>query len=191
MVRLELRPVLSTIILYASLDLLFTIVSVYTCPAGSLVGVFRSADLIPLHLLALAAGGLALALLSLLVYRRFDLDQLILIPSVVILTDLDHLPSALGIEQPVRPAHSLIFVAVVFILVATVIRRPDLSFAVMAGFFAHLSVDTGLFPPYSPVTFDYYVLGNYQYAFVALALASTLMAGYLGRQRSTRVNPVA
>src|SRR5271155_4335020 len=107
MVRLELRPVLFTIILYGALDLLFTVVSVYTRPAGSLVGLFRSADLIPLHLLALAAGGVALALVSMLVYRRFDLDLLILIPSVVILTDLDHLPSALGIDQPIRPAHSL------------------------------------------------------------------------------------
>jgi hypothetical protein len=183
--RQDLRPVLLTIILYATLDLLFTWVSLYTRPPGSLIGLFRSADTIPSHLLLLAAGGVALGLISTLVFRRFDLGLLVLIPSVVVLTDLDHLPSALGIVQPIRPAHSFIFIALAFILVATVIRRPDLSFAVMSGFFAHLGVDTGLFPPLSPFSFDYYTLGNYQAEFLALALVSALTAGYLGKRRAT------
>ena len=186
--RSELRPVLLTIVLYASLDLLVTLISLYTRPPGSLVGVFRSLDTIPLHLFFLALGGVALSLLSVLVFRRFDLGLIVLIPSVVILTDLDHLPSALGIDQPIRPTHSFIFIAVAFVLVATVIRRLDLSFAVMSGFFAHLTVDTGLFPPLSPVSFTYYSLGEYQPVFIALAVSSALVAGYLGKRRTITVN---
>jgi len=185
--RSELRPVLLTVVLYASLDLLVTFISLYTQPKGGLVGVFRSADTIPLHLFFLALGGVALGLLSILVFRRFDLGLVVLIPSIVILTDLDHLPSALGIDQPIRPTHSLVFIAVAFVLVATVIRRPDLSFAVMSGFFAHLAVDTGLFPPFSPISFNYYTLGDYQPAFIALALSSALVAGYLGKRRTITV----
>jgi hypothetical protein len=185
--RSELRPVFLTIVLYASLNLLVTLISLYTRPQGSLVGVFRSADTIPLHLVFLAIGGVALGLLSVLVFRRFDLGLVVLIPSVVVLTDLDHLPSALGIDQPIRPTHSLIFIAVAFVLVATVIRRLDLSFAVMSGFFVHLSVDTGLFPPFSPISFNYYVLGDYQLIFIVLALSSALVAGYLGKRRMITV----
>jgi hypothetical protein len=185
--RSGLRPFLFTVVLYASLELLVTLISLYTRPQGSLVGVFRSADTIPLHLLYLFLGGVALGLLYVLVFRRFDLGLVLLIPTIVVLTDLDHLPSALGIDQPIRPTHSLIFVAVAFVLVATVIRRLDLSFAVMSGFFAHLAVDTGLFPPFSPVSFNYYTLGDYQPAFIALALSSALVAGYLGKRRTITV----
>ncbi|MDA4114488.1 MAG: hypothetical protein OK474_10625 [Thaumarchaeota archaeon] len=185
--RSELRPVLLAVVLYGSLELLVTLISLYTRPPGSLVGVFRSVDTIPSHLFLLALGGVALGLLSGLAFRRLDLGLVLLILSVVVLTDLDHLPSALGIDQPIRPTHSLIFIAVAFVLVATVIRRLDLSFAVMSGFFAHLAVDTGLFPPFSPVSFNYYSLGNYQLVLIALALSSALAAGYLSKRRTITV----
>jgi hypothetical protein len=185
--RSELRPVLLTIVLYASLDLLVTLISLYVRPPGSLVGVFRPVSLIPLHVFYLALGGVALSLIAGITYRRLDLGLVILIPSIVVLTDLDHLPSALGMVQPIRPTHSLVFVAVAFVLVATVIRRLDLSFAVMSGFFAHLTVDTGLFPPLSPISFDYYNLGDYQPVFIALAVSSALVAGYLGGRRTITV----
>ena len=184
MVKSDLRPVLLTAVLYAALVLVFTIISLYTRPAGSLIGLFRSTDTIPSHLLLLAAGGLALGLLPSLILRRVDLGLVILIPSIVVLTDLDHLPSALGIDQPVRPAPSFIFIALAVILVAPVIKRPDLSFAVMSGFFAHLGVDTGIFPPFSPVSFDYYKLADFQVAFLGVALVSALIAGYLAKGRT-------
>ena len=180
----NLRPVLLTILLYASLALVFTGVSMVTRPPGSLVGVLRPLGEIPSHVLLLAAGGVALGLLATLGLRRFDLWLWVLIPSIVVLTDLDHLPSALGLVQPVRPVHSLVFLAVAFVLVATIIRRPDLAFAVMSGFFAHLGVDTGIFPPFSPLSFAYYELAGYQLEFLLLASASALVAGLLGRRRT-------
>jgi len=178
----ELRPVIATIALYAVLMLLFTLISLYVSPASSQTGTFRALTAIPPHLLELAGGGAVLDLLVYAISRRLDL--VILIPTVVVLTDLDHLPSALGLVQPIRPAHSVIFIVTAFILVATIIKRLDLSFAVMSGFFIHLTIDTGQFPPFSPFSFDYYELGSYMVVFALLAVASTLFAGYYAKNRS-------
>jgi hypothetical protein len=177
-------PVFQTIALYVSLVLIFTVISIYSSPQASETGTFRALSAIPPHVLALVAGGTVLGLLAFAIFRRLDL--VLLIPSVVVLTDLDHLPSALGIAQPIRPAHSIVFIVTAFVLVATIIRRLDLSFAVMSGFFIHLSIDTGQFPPFSPLSFNYYTLGNYQTVFVGLALASGLLAGYLGKRMSSK-----
>jgi len=178
------RPVILTIILYAVLALVFTAVSMVSRPSGTLVGVLRPLDEIPAHVFLLAAGGLALGFLASLGLRRFDIWLVILIPSVVVLTDLDHLPSALGLVQAVRPVHSFVFLAVSFVAVAMIIRRLDLSVAVMSGFFAHLGVDTGIFPPLSPLSFSYYHLGPFQVEFLAAASACALAAGLLGRRRT-------
>ena len=102
------------------------------------------------------------------------------------MVDLDHLPVALGIAQPIRPAHSLVFLATAVVLMATIIKRPSLSFAVMSGFFAHLGIDSGVFPAFSPINFTYYPLADYSWAFLALAVASSLGAGYYSRKESTR-----
>jgi hypothetical protein len=183
--RYPLTAVFQTIVLYASLVLLFTVISLYISPQASQTGTFRALAAIPPHLLTLIGGGAILGLLAFAVFRRLDL--VLLIPSVVVLTDLDHLPSALGIAQPIRPAHSIVFIVTAFVLVAIIIKRLDLSFAVMSGFFVHLSIDTGQFPPFSPLSFDYYVLGNYTIIFVGLALVSALVAGYLGKRMSSNI----
>jgi hypothetical protein len=180
--RYSFTPVLQTAALYASLVLLFTIISLYASPRASQTGTFRALTAIPPHLLELAVGGAVLGLLVYTISRKLDL--VLVIPSVVVLTDLDHLPSALGIAQPIRPAHSIIFIVTAFIVVATIIKRLDLSFAVMSGFFIHLSIDTGEFPPFSPLSFHYYELGSYLAIFATLAVASALIAGYLGRRVS-------
>jgi hypothetical protein len=180
--RYSFTPVLQTIVLYASLVLLFAVVSLYASPPASQTGTLRALPTIPSHVLELVGGGVVLGLLVYAISRR--LDFVLLIPSVVVLTDLDHLPAALGLAQPIRPAHSIIFIVTAFILVATIIKRLDLSFAVMSGFFIHLSIDTGQFPPFSPLSFDYYRLGNYLGIFLVLAVASALAAGYLGRRIS-------
>lgn len=184
--RLDRSAVLS-VLLFASLVLAFTVISLYVSPPASETGRFRALDAIPGHLLLLAAGGAAIGLLSVVAFRRLDLTLVIVIPVFAVLLDLDHLPSALGLAQPVRPAHSFIFLAVTFILMATVIRRMDLSFAAMSGFFAHVGIDTGVFAPFSPVSFDYYALAEYDWLLLALAVASALGAGYYGKKRSLAV----
>jgi len=176
----QLRPAAGALALYAALVLLFTLVSLHAAPPASQTGVFRPLAKIPVHVFELAAGGLALGLVAYAISRR--LDVVLLIPAVVVLTDLDHLPSALGLAQPIRPAHSILFVVAAFVLVATIIKRLDLSFAAMSGFFIHLSIDTGQFPAFSPLSFRYSELGSYVGLFLTAAVASALLAGYLARR---------
>jgi hypothetical protein len=56
----------------------------------------------------------------------------------------------------------------------------------MSGFFVHLSIDTGQFPPFSPLSFQYSELGSYLGLFVTAAVASALVAGYLARRVAPR-----
>jgi hypothetical protein len=181
------RSAAASVLLFAGLVLAFTVVSLYVSPMASRTGTFRALGDIPEHLVLLAAGGAALGLLSLIAFRRLDLVLLALIPIYVVLIDLDHLPSALGIAQSVRPAHSFVFLVVVFVLMATVIRRVDLSFVAMSAFFAHIGIDTGVFAPFSPFSFGYYSLAAYDWIFFILAVASALAAGYCGKKRALAV----
>ena len=178
--RRDLVQVGETVVLYGVLVLAFTLLSLYVSPLASQTGTFRALDAIPLHLAALAGAGLVLGLIMFALFRRLDI--VLAIVGAVVLTDLDHLPSALDVAQPVRPAHSFVFIVVAFVAVATIIRRVDLSFAVMSGFFTHLAIDTGVFPPLAPLSYSYYDLSGFQVAFVVLAVGSALVAGYLGKR---------
>ena len=165
--------------IYAGLILAFTLVSLRVAVPPSEVGHLRTLDTIPSHLALLAVGGVLLGLAAAAVHRHVDLRLMVLIPTFVVLTDLDHLPSALDISQPVRPAHSFFFALAVFVLIAAATKDYGLSFAALAGFFGHIGVDTGEFAFFSPVSYqDYYTNPDYQVAFIAVALACTFVAGY-------------
>ena len=162
--------------------LVFTAMSGGTSPVASQTGQFRTLSSIPEHLAFLGGFGVALGLVGSIIYRRLDTNLVILIPALVVLTDLDHLPSALGMSQPIRPAHSLIFIVMVVAILALTIGRPDIQAATVSAFFAHLSVDTGVFPAFSPISFAYYDLSAYQPEIIAAAIIAALLAGYLGRR---------
>ncbi len=183
------RSAVLAVLVYALLVLFFTLISLYVSPPESQLGKFRPVGAIPEHLLILAGFGVLLGLLSFLVYRRIDLRLAILIPTFVILLDLDHLPSALGISQPIRPAHSIIFLLIAFPAAFALARRLDLSFAMASGYFAHLGVDTGIFPPFSPFSFAYYATAEYRWVLLALAVASSLAAGYYAKRESRKSGP--
>ena len=183
---LEFRPLLLTILLYTLLVLAFTLVSLYTSPAASQTGKLRSADTIPSHLLLLGAGGVVFGVLTYVVYRRLFPNLVLLIPCITILTDLDHLPSAIGLTQPVRPAHSLVLVAIAFVLVVTIIRRLDFSFAVLAGFFVHDGIDTGVFAPFSPFSFEYVTITDYRWIFLLVALGCSLASVHYAKKALER-----
>jgi hypothetical protein len=176
------RAILWTIIIYSAMVLLFTFVSLGSSPPGSQTGLLRTVSTIPEHLVYLGGFGIVLGLVGSAIYRRLDPNLIILIPALVILTDLDHLPVALRIAQPIRPAHSLIFIISVVAILALTIRRPDIEAASVSAFFAHLSVDTGQFPPFSPFSFEYANLSAYQPEIIAAAIISALVAGYLARR---------
>jgi hypothetical protein len=179
-----------TVVVYTALDFAFTVISLWTSPPASQIGLFRTLSTIPEHLVFLAGFGVVLGLVGSVIYRRLDLNLLILIPVLIVVTDLDHFPSALGMAQPIRPAHSLIFLVVVIATLALVIRRPDIEAATVSAFFAHLSIDTGLFPAFSPVSFAYYKLSTYQPVMIVAAIVAALAAGYLGRRYDMeRKNP--
>jgi hypothetical protein len=175
------RAVFWTVVIYAAMVLAFTAVSLRTSPPESQTGVLRTLSAIPEHVVYLGGFGVVLGLVGSVIYRRLDLNLIILIPVLVLFTDLDHLPSALGLSQPVRPAHSLIFIVAVIATLALLIRRRDVEAATVSAFFAHLSVDTGVFAPFAPISFVYYSLSAYQPVIIAAAIISALAAGYLGR----------
>jgi hypothetical protein len=159
--------------------LLFTMISLYTAPQDSQIGTFRPVSTIPSHVLILALLGLGLGLTISVAQGRLDLGIVILVPILVVLTDLDHLPAFLGLAQPIRPAHSVIFIVCTITLMAMVIRKTGVELASLSAFFAHLSVDTGIFPPFSPVSFQYYDLGGFRIPFLLAAVAFALGAGLL------------
>jgi len=173
----EVRVFVAACVVYGAMVLLFTLISLFTAPKGSQTGTFRPVATIPSHELLLVLLGLGLGLAISAVRWKPDLTLLVLVPALVVLTDLDHLPSYFGLAQPIRPAHSIIFIVCTVALMATVIRRKDVELASLSAFFAHLSIDTGVFPPFSPVSFHYYDLGEFRAAFLLAAFVFAVAAG--------------
>lgn len=95
----------------------------------------------------------------------------------------------MGLAQPIRPTHSVIFIASAVILVAIIIRRADMEAAIMSGFFAHLAIDTGLFLAFSPVDFTYYDLSSYQSLFIVAAVVCAVAAGFFASKRRGPAEP--
>ena len=172
-----MQTVVVACVVYCGMVLLSTLVSLYTSPQYTRTGTFRSIPTIPFRVLILALLGLGLGLTVSVAQRKLDVGLAILVPSLVVLTNLDHLPAYLGLAQPTRPAHSVIFIIWTVALMATVIRKTGVELASLSAFFAHLSVDTGLFPPFSHVSFQYYDLGEFRIPFLLAAVAFALAAG--------------
>ena len=170
-------------LLYTSLVLLFTLLGILLAPQGAQIGVTRPEETIPGHLAELAAFGVLLGAGSLVVYGRKGLPLVVLIPALTVVLDIDHLPAYLGYPQTIRPAHSLVFLACALAATAITIKALEIDFAVAAGFMGHLAIDTGLFAPYSPISFQYVDLGPYRPAFALGAVICALSAGVVLRRR--------
>ena len=171
-------------LIFGALALAFTIVGVLVGPADVQVGGVRPENTIAPHLVELAGFGLLLGIGSLVVYGRKRIPLVFLIPSLVVLLDLDHLPVYLGYSEPIRPAHSLVFLAVALALTAVTIRALDIELAIVTAFMGHLAVDTGLFAPLSPLSFDYVNLTPYRIPLGAGAVLLTIAAGVFLRLRA-------
>ncbi len=165
--------------------LLFTALGILLSPPDAQVGGTRTAGSIPLHLGELAAFGLLLGMAGAVFYGRRGVPLVFLTPTLTVLLDLDHLPVYLGFSQPIRPAHSLVFLAVVLAITAITIKAPEFELVVMSAFLGHMSVDTGLFPPFSPFTFDYYQIDPYGLPFALIAVLAAVGAGVIVRSRKT------
>ena len=121
-------------------------------------------------------------------YGRRASWLIILPPSLVVLLDLDHLPIYLGFPQPIRPAHSLVFLAAALIAAGVFFRRMEIEFILVSSFMGHMGVDTGLFPPFSPLSFDYVRLDQFRIALLGGSILVSLMAGFFIRRRARRGN---
>lgn len=174
-------------VLFAAVGLAFTALSLAMAPVATKVGTLRSLATIPLHEAELVAVGLAIGLLASAASRRPD-PLLILLPvAFVSLLDLDHLPAALGVAQPIRPAHSVFFLAAFVACLLLLRQPPEIGVLSIAAFLGHLGVDTGVFPLLFPLSLHYYSLTGYRVALVASAFVVALAAGSYSRSRRTKM----
>ena len=131
--------------------------------------------------LVLVGGGVGLA--ACVSARKLDVPLLTLAVAFVALIDVDHLPSAFGIAQPIRPSHSLAFLAVEAVALGLAFRgRPELVFLAVSAFFGHIAGDTGIFALFAPFSFAYSSMSAYQVPFGIIALAFALATGYVSRR---------
>ncbi|MDA4127880.1 MAG: hypothetical protein OK422_00210 [Thaumarchaeota archaeon] len=175
-----IREALQVTAVFIAVALAFTMVSVLTSDIHFKIGIFRPLSAIPPHLAALAGVGLAVGIVACLFSMRFSLKLILLSIVLTLLFDLDHLPSAVGIAQPIRPAHSLLFLGIVILAELVILRKPLGTAALIgAAFLGHIATDSGVFPLLYPFSLHYFQLGStypwlYLAAFVLAAMAGVL-----------------
>jgi hypothetical protein len=177
------KSAIYTTIIYGGLALVFTALGIRFGPSEAQVGGTRPQDTIPAHLAELAAFGLLLGIGSMVIYGRRGLPMVFLITTLTVLLDIDHLPVYLGYPEPIRPAHSIVFIVIALAATAITIKALDVDLIVLSAFMGHLAVDTGLFAPYSPISFVYVQLNPYRLPLVAGAVLCALAAGAVSRKR--------
>lgn len=169
--------------IYMGAALGFTALGVAIGPSEAQVGGTRPGGTIPVHLAELAAFGLLLGLGSMAIYGRKGVPLALLTPALTVLLDIDHLPAYLGFAQPIRPAHSIVFIVVALAATAITIKELDIDLVLLSAFMGHMAVDTGLFPPFSPLSFTYVQLDPYKLPFAAGAVLCAVGAGIILRRR--------
>jgi hypothetical protein len=172
-----------TVFIYGAVALAFTAAGVVLGPPEAQVGGTRPGDTIPGHLLELAAIGLLLGLGSMAIYGRRGLPLAFLAPTLTVLLDIDHLPAYLGFAEPIRPAHSLVFIVVALAATAITIKALEMELIVLSAFMGHMAVDSGLFAPFSPLSFAYVQLDPYRLPFAVGAVLCAVAAGAVLRKR--------
>jgi hypothetical protein len=183
--RLSYRTVLLTILIFCGLVLLFTLFGVFLAPASAKVGGTRPIGTIPGHVLELAGFGLLLGALLVAIYGREGFPLVPLMPVLIVALDLDHLPAYLGIAQTIRPAHSVVFIMALLAMTAITIKRLDVDLVVLSATLAHMGIDTGVFAPFSPVSFWYTQLEPYRIPFLIGAMLAAFAAGVIMRRKET------
>lgn len=182
-------PAVKLVAIYVALIFAFTAMGMALAPSEAQVGAARPASAIPLHLAELLGFGVLLGAMSAVLYGRRGLPMMLLAPFLVALLDLDHLPAYIGLAQPIRPAHSFVFILVALVCAAIVLRRLDLELILVSSFTGHLGVDTGIFAPFAPISFAYVELDPYKVPLLLLSVISAFLAGYAWRRRNSDEAP--
>jgi hypothetical protein len=177
--------------IYVVLALVFTAMGILLAPSSAQVGGTRPGDTIPEHLAALAGFGLLLGAGCMIVYGRKGLPLVLLTPALTVSLDIDHIPSYLGYAETIRPAHSFLFIIAALAVTAITIKALDMELVVASAFMGHMAVDTGLFAPFSPISFLYISLNPYRIPLAAGAVLCALAAGVVLRTRQDRGMDVA
>jgi hypothetical protein len=182
-----LREVVPPIAVIVALDLAITVIFFALSGATARIGTLRPVSTIPAKGLELVLVGAAVGLVACLTEWRIDLSVLTLAVAFVGLIDADHLPSALGVAQPIRPAHTFAFLALeVVVLAAAFRRRPELPLLAVAAWFGHVAGDTGEFALFAPFSFAYSSLGDFRVIFAIIAVIFALATGYVVKLRKKR-----
>ena len=176
---------LEVAVIYSALVLAFTGLGMAFAPPSAQVGGTRALDTIPPHLIVLSGFGLLLGLGCALIYGRRGAPLVLLMPVLTVGLDLDHLPVYLGYAETIRPAHSVFFLAAALAATAITVKALDVDLIVMSAFMGHMAVDTGLFAPLSPLSFDYFQLDQYRPVFAAIAVLCAVGAGAVMRRHGT------
>ncbi len=168
------------IVIFVVLVLTFTFLAVSTYNASEPLGTLRRfSSLLPKVFQLVAFGGL-LSIVATIGMKRVRSNILVYPPLFLILLDLDHLPSLFGIDQPIRPAHSLIFLLISLIAIfAFESRRPAIPLTLMSSFLGHLGVDSPLFPLFAPISSELYSFSTI--ISMTLVLSSIILAMISGR----------
>jgi hypothetical protein len=177
------KPAIYTAVIYGGLALAFTALGIVLGPSDAQIGGTRPQDTIPGHLAELGAFGLLLGIGTMAIYGRRGLPMVFLTPTLTVLLDIDHLPVYLGYPEPIRPAHSILFIIITLAATAITIKALDMDLIVLSAFMGHMAIDTGLFAPFSPVTFAYVQLNPYRLPLAAGAILCALAAGAVNRRR--------
>ena len=174
-------PILAIVAIDVALALIFLGVSAPSTHIGTL----RPEATIPPKLLQLASVGLGIGLLASLAARSFDLRLITFGFAFTILLDLDHLPSVFGVEQTIRPDHSLAFLGISLVVLSLIVARgrPEIPVIFSSAFFGHMAADTGLFAFFAPISFDYTSLNELKIPFAILAIGLAILSGFLKFRR--------
>jgi hypothetical protein len=187
--RRWLRDVVPPVALIVAIDLVVTLVFFGLSATPARIGTLRPLGTIPLKALELVLVGTGVGLAACVGARRLDYSLIGLAIAFVALLDIDHLPSAFGITQPIRPAHSFAFLALeVLALGVAFRRRPGVVLVAVAAFFGHVAGDTGIFALFAPFSFDYTSIDAYKVPFGVIAAAFALAAGFVSRRRQMSAN---
>lgn len=182
-----LREVVPPIAVIVALDLAITVIFFALSGASARIGTLRPVSTIPAKGLELVLVGAAVGLVACVTEWRVDLSVLTLAVAFVGLIDADHLPSALGIAQPIRPAHTFAFLALEVVVLAAAFRgRPELPLLAVAAWFGHVAGDTGEFALFAPFSFAYSSLGDFRVVFAIIAAVFALATGFVVKRRKTR-----
>jgi len=187
-----LREVAPPVALALALVLAVTVVFFALSSSAARVGTLRAVSTIPEKGLDLVLIGAGVGLLACAAERRLDTSLLTLAVAFVALIAVDHLPSAFGVAQPIRPAHTFAFLALEIVALGVTFRgRPELVLLAVSAWFAHVAGDTGVFAFFAPLSFAYGPLGPYRVPFAIISVVFSIATGYVTRRTKGRTDHLA